>query len=68
MRPDNSHMKSLEVHYCRECRARHYYMRLLDAPDGYSRWLELTEVPVLDHTPSDGRGMCNACYEMAVSQ
>ena len=67
MRPDNSHMKSLEVHYCRECRDRHFYMRLPDSPNGYDRWLELTEVPVPDDTPSDGRGVCNACHELAMT-
>ena len=27
----------------------------------------LTEVPVPDDVPSDGRGVCGACYELAVS-
>jgi hypothetical protein len=65
MRPDNSHMKSLEVHYCRKCRNRHFYMRLPDSSDGYDRWLELAEVPAPDDVPSDGRGVCGACYELA---
>ena len=64
MSPYNSHMKSLEVHYW-ECRNRHFYMRLSDSSDGYDRWLELAEVPVPDGVPSDGRGVCGACYELA---
>jgi hypothetical protein len=43
----------------------HFYMRLPDSSDGYDRWLELAEVPVPDDVPSDGRGVCGACYELA---
>jgi hypothetical protein len=66
MRP-NSHMKSLEVHYCRECKTRHWHMRLPDAAGGHDRWWELTDVPVPDDVQSDGRNICNACYERAWS-
>jgi hypothetical protein len=64
MRPDNSHMKALEVHWCRHCGGHYYSMRLPDSPDGSDRWLNLPHVPVPADAEPDGRSTCELCKIM----